>query len=94
MELTKQQLEFMTKFVYDNVIDGARDNSLIMWPALDVATSQEVFILGRRVKEDKVLPVAILICDSLAAVKRYAPRKGLREDYDFSMIESRIIRPT
>lgn len=86
-------LDHGSRFAWDNIIDGVRDESLILWPALDTVEMREVWIVGRRVK-DRCLPVAVLLSSSPLAVKRYAPATGPGE-YDTGQIDqkSRIIRP-
>ena len=86
-----EKLSFQARFMFDNVTDGIKDQSLLMWQALDTDTGKVVWIIGRRVK-DKVLPLALLLENSGETVKRYAPATGPGE-YDFSLIPKLIIRP-
>jgi len=79
------------KFAIDNVRDGINDQSLIMWPAWDCKEGKEVWVVGRKV-EDKVMPLAVMV-ESMLAVRRYAPRKSEKTEYDFTQVESKIIRP-
>lgn len=93
INLGPDKLSHLTRFAFDNIIDGVRDSTLLMWQAWDSQENREVWIIGRKVKEDKVMPVAVLLDNSVAAVKRYAPARGPGKDYDFSQVERRIIRP-
>ena len=91
MNLGPEKLNHQTRFAFDNIIDGVRDSTLLLWEAWDNQESRQVWVIGRKV-QDKVLPVGVLLESSVDAVKRYAPAIGPK-DYDFSQIERRIIRP-
>lgn len=77
-------LNFITRFLIDNIRDGVKDESLLTWPAWDSQKEKEVWLVGRKVGE-KVLPLAVLLSDLPAAVKRYAPKT--EDGYDFSQIQ-------
>jgi hypothetical protein len=83
-ESTPIPMEHRMRFIFDNITDGVRDESILMFKAFDIRENQEVWILGRKVGEDKVMPVALLL-DSMDAVKRYAPNTG-KDNYDFSQV--------
>ena len=80
-----------TRFALDNIRDGVKDDSMIVWEAHDTKEDKAVWVLGRKIpppdgKEGlSVLPCAILLGDSMAAVKRYAP--AFRDGWDYSRIE-------
>lgn len=89
------------RFALDNIIDGARDDSLIVWEALDTETSEPVWVLSRKIKETpdggtQVLPCAILLDSTLELATRYAPAK-LGGGWDSSRIPAgrrpRIVIP-
>lgn len=67
------------RFALDNILDGAKDDTLLVWRALDVRCPPEmVWILGRKVpprqeRELQALPCALLVGDSLACIARFAP---------------------
>jgi len=91
INLGPDSLDHGTRFLFDNILDGVRDGTCLMWQAWDAEESRKVWILGRKVPPDKVLPIAVLL-NPANAVKRYAPAKG-PDDFDWSQITSRIIRP-
>jgi hypothetical protein len=93
INLGPDSLSHQTRFLFDNIIDGVRDGTLLMWQAWDTTENREVWVLGRKVPPDKVVPVATLVESSVAAVKRYAPARGPGKEYDFSQVDSKIIRP-
>ena len=88
-----------SRFALDNLIDGLKDDSLVIWEALDTGNSEPVWIIGRKVKELadsslNVLPCAMLLGNSLAAIGRYAPaRPGGGWDYSKIAHRSRVIIP-
>jgi hypothetical protein len=93
INLGPDSLDHKTRFLFDNIIDGVRDSSMLMWQAWDTVENKEVWILGRKVSPEKVMPVAILVESPAVAVKRYAPARGPGKDYDYSQVDSKIVRP-
>ena len=82
------------RFALDNILDGARDNTLLVWQAHDTKTDDDVWVLGRKVRAEggrvDVLPVAIVIEDSLACVRRYAPANQ-GGGWDYSQVQQKKI---
>jgi hypothetical protein len=69
-------MDHNVRFYFDNIVDGSKDKTLLLWEALDTQTDEKVWIIGRRLPENKVLPLAILKPNSPSVVKRYAPANG------------------
>lgn len=85
-------LDAASRFAFDNLTQGVLDHSLLMWYALDTHSGQRVWVIGRRINPDKVLPLAILEPNSELIVKRYAPAvSGM--GWDYSQVETAIIKP-
>jgi hypothetical protein len=85
------------RFALDNLLDGFKDESLVIWEAHDTRTGAGVWIIGRKVTLDgglRVLPCAVLLPSGKEAVERYAPAL-LKGGWDYSQVESgkRIILP-
>jgi len=70
----------------DNLIDGVKDESVLLWQALDTHTHEIVWVVGRKIKEGSVLPLALLQPSSQATVERYAPAKP-GGGWDYRMIQ-------
>ena len=82
------------RFMLDNLIDGVKDQSVLLWQALDTHTHEVVWVIGRQIKEGSVLPLALLQPSSQATVERYAPAKpGGGWDYRMIQNNSPIIKP-
>jgi hypothetical protein len=79
------------RFMFDNLIDAVKDQTLLLWEALDTQTQDRVWILGRKISETQVMPLGQLLPDSTKTVQRYAPAL-LDGTWDYSMI-SKIIKP-
>jgi hypothetical protein len=78
------------RFALDNLLEGLKTDSLLVWQAFDTLEHRVVWIVGRKIKVTEVtvsvLPMAILEPDSSALVKRYAP--ALTPDkFDYSKVE-------
>jgi hypothetical protein len=86
--------DHQVRFTLDNLLDGVKTDSLLVWQAFDTFEHRVVWIVGRKTKitgdSVSVLPLAILEPDSGAMVKRYAPaiRPG---QYDYSQIPKSVI---
>lgn len=78
-------LDFKIRFAIDNIKDGIKDETIVAWPALDTKEERPVWLVGRKVSENKVMPLALLL-DSEEAVKRFAPEMKDGE-YDFTQIQ-------
>lgn len=78
--------DFKVRFVLDSFKEAVNTNELLAWPAFDVQAQKPVWLLGRRIG-DKVLPLAQLLPDSTAAIRRYAPAIA-PDEYDFSLTET------
>jgi hypothetical protein len=65
------------RFSLDNLRDGFKDDSLLIWHALDTKEDKSVWVLGRKMKGQtlQVIPCAILFSTGREAVERYAPAK-------------------
>lgn len=74
------------RLTLDHLLDGVKTESLLLWQVLDTHTGRPEWVLGRRISETDVLPVALLLLDSGEVVKRYAPAKG-GGGWDMSQIE-------
>jgi len=87
-----------TRFALDNIRDGMKDESMVLWEAHDTKEDKVIWMLGRKLPpengEIRVLPCAILIGDSFACTKRYAPAHP-NGGWDYSQIEggTKIITP-
>jgi hypothetical protein len=80
------------RFIFDNLIDSVKDQSLILFESLDTHTSERVWILSRRLGESgKIMPLGMLLPDTNKSVQRYAPANG-DGTWNTSMI-SDIIKP-
>jgi hypothetical protein len=65
------------RFIFDHLVDAARDHSLILWEALDTKTDERVWILGRTLGEAKgIMPLGQLLPDTNVTVTRFAPSDG------------------
>jgi hypothetical protein len=82
------------RFALDNLLDGVKTDSLLVWQAFDTLDHRIVWIVGRKVKTTNetvsVLPLAILEPDSGAMVKRYAPALAPGQ-FDYSQIPKGVI---
>jgi hypothetical protein len=85
-----------TRFALDNIRDGLKDDSLLVWEAHDTLEDKAVWILGRKIPSAsnpakiEVLPCARLFSDSLEVVRRYAPA-GPDGRWDYSQVAKKII---
>lgn len=81
------------RFIMDNVQDGIKDGSVLLWQAHDTQEDEIVWVIGRKINETSVMPLAMLVKSS-EAVRRYAPAKA-EGGWDYSQIrdKERIIRP-
>jgi hypothetical protein len=81
-----------TRFALDNIRDGIKDDSVVVWEAHDTFEDKAVWILGRKIHSSAdpsridVLPCALLLGDSLKVVRRYAPA-GPDGRWDYSQVE-------
>jgi hypothetical protein len=84
-----------TRFALDNIRDGIKDDSLLVWEAHDTLENKVVWILGRKIRSSldpsrsDVFPCALLFCDSLKVVRRYAPA-GPDGKWDYSQVEGAV----
>jgi hypothetical protein len=84
------------RYLFDHLVDSIKDQSLILWEALDTHTQEKVWMLGRNLGEGKVLPMGQLLPDSTRTVQRFAP-SNLDGTWDFSQIKdpnAKIITPS
>lgn len=79
------------RFIFDHLVDSVKDQSMLLWEALDTHTKERVWIIGRRVSETKVMPLAKLLPDTRETVSRYAPSL-MDGTWDMSQITG-IIKP-
>lgn len=61
------------RFMFDNLIDSVKDQTLLLWEALDTHTNDKVWMLGRNLGQGRVLPMGRLMPDTNQTVKRFAP---------------------
>jgi hypothetical protein len=81
------------RFIFDHLVDATRDNSLILWEALDTKTNERVWILGRSLGENKgVMPLGQLLPDTQATVARFAP-SDMAGGWHMDLIGGRIVKP-
>jgi hypothetical protein len=69
----QQPLDAGTRWAFDHLVDGVKDRTLLIWYALDTQTNRPAWIIGRKINETQVLPLAILEPESMRIVKRFAP---------------------
>jgi hypothetical protein len=71
-----------------------KDDSLLVWQALDTESGRIEWIIGRKTKIENstvnVLPCAILVGDSTRCVQRYAPALSPGH-FDYRQIPGRMI---
>lgn len=84
------------RFAFDNIRDGFKDDSLVIWEAYDTVADKSGWILGRKIileGEARILPCALLL-GSQEAITRYAPALG-SGGWDFTQVAQgkRIIVP-
>jgi hypothetical protein len=86
--------DHQARFALDNLLDGVKTDSLLVWQAFDTHEHKVVWIVGRKVKVTSenvsVLPLAILEPDSGVMVKRYAPALSPGR-FDYSQIPQGLI---
>lgn len=63
------------QLIIDHIRDGSKDNSLVALPALDLQQGIEVWLLGRKIDNERIWPVALFLTDSAETIKRYQPRE-------------------
>lgn len=84
------------RFIFDNLVDGIKDQSVFLWEVLDTHTGERQWILGRKLGETtNVMPLALLLPETPKTVARYAPARG-DGTWDSSRIvakDSVIIKP-
>jgi hypothetical protein len=73
------------RFMLDNIVDGIKDDTILLWQALDTHTDKIVWVIGRKISASAVLPCALLQPKSLETVARYAPAKP-GGGWDYTMI--------
>lgn len=82
------------RFALDNILDGLKDDSALVWQALDTDSGRIEWIMGRKTKIENgtvtVLPCAILVGRPDLLVKRYAPAVSPGH-FDYSKIPGRAI---
>lgn len=82
------------RFALDNLLDGVKTDSLLVWQAFDTHEHKIVWIMGRKIKATdetvSVLPLAILEPESGLMVKRYAPALAPGR-FDYSQIPRGLI---
>lgn len=80
------------RFIFDNLVDSVKDQTLLLWEALDTRTQGRVWILGRRIGENSVMPLGQLLPDTRDTVQRFAPA-AKDGGWDMSQIPGHIIKP-
>jgi hypothetical protein len=85
-KIGKDSLDPPVRFILDSLVEGIKDNTLIVWRALDTHTGLPVWILGRRINQTQVLPIGYVEPDSGVLVNRFAPAMP-DGSWDFSQIK-------
>lgn len=82
------------RFALDNILDGLKDDSMLVWQALDTDSGRVEWIMGRKTGIENgvvtVLPCALLLGRPDLTVKRYAPALSPGH-FDYSKISGRAI---
>lgn len=80
------------RYIFDHLVDSVKDQTLILWEALDTKTDQTVWILGRNLGAKGVMPLGLLLPDTNASVSRFAPA-DTHGGWHMDLIGKKIVTP-